>query len=463
MSVWNRVRSFKGFDLGRRFYYLWCGESLAIIGTVLTEFALGVWVYTTTGSALAFANVVLSATLPAVVFLPLAGGLADRVSHRLIIVCCDVLLALLLAGVIGLLWFERLEPMHLYIFNCMASIVSAFRTPAYQASVSALVRPEKYTQASGFISITKNASSLVAPLLAGMIMAKAGLVSVLMVDLITFCTGTVLVVKALSHMPWVQRAPAAGKNGEGQEAVLQGALNNVKAGLRFFVANHVMACLLFYAVLRNAMLSMVTLMMAPLLLSTLGSDSLGIAYTWAALGGLLGAGLLVFAGNQRRLMVMAAGADLLLSVCVIGLGMASELVAYCAIAFCAIMVASIADAGVNALWMSRIPAGNRASVFALISMLTIAGSSLAIVGGGVLVDHWFQPALSVDGAYAGSIGVWLGVGQGRGVGLLFVITGMGVAMLALGALVYGPMRRLEGARSEETQDKVDETEPVRAL
>ncbi len=459
MSVWGRWRSFKGFNLGRSFYFLWSGESLAIIGMALTEFALGVWVYTSTGSAVSFANVVLAATLPAILFLPLAGGLADRISHRLIIVCCDVILALLLSVVIGLLWFDRLEPVHLYVFNCVASIVSAFRAPAYQAAVSAIVTPQKYTQASGLMGITKNASSLVAPLLAGMIMAKAGLASVLMVDLMTFCSGTLLVIKAFSHVRPMQEHSVASAQG----AVFSGALGNVIAGLKFFATSHLMTWLLIYTVIRSALLSLVTLMMTPLLLSTLGSDSLGMAYTWAALGGLLGAGVLVSMGNRRRLMVMAAIADLLLSMCIIALGLVSQIFAYCAVAFCAIMVASIADAGVTTLWMNRIPVGNRASVFALISMLTIASTSLAIFVGGVLVDHWFEPAMSIGGAYADSIGVWLGVGEGRGVGLLFVITGVGFALLALGALLYGPIRRLEGPQAEASSLRVGDTPQADAL
>lgn len=459
MSFWRRGQSLKGLDLGRSFYFLWSGESLAIFGMALTEFALGVWVYSSTGSAVAFANVVLAATLPAVLFLPLAGGLADRISHRLIIVLCDVTLALLLAGVIGLLWLDRLQPMHLYIFNCIASIVSAFRAPAYQAAVSAAVSPERYTQASGLMGITKNVSSLVAPLLAGMIMAKAGLVSVLMVDLITFCSGTVLVIKAFSHVPWARAA----REESTDDAVLGGALSNVMAGLKFFSASRLMIWLLVYTVMRNALLSMVTLMMAPLLLSTLGSDSLGMAYTWAALGGLLGAGGLVSMGARRRLMLMAAIADLLLSICIIALGLVSQIAAYCAVAFGAIMVASVADAGVNALWMSRIPVGNRASAFALINMLTIAFSSLAIFVGGVLVDHWFGPATILGGAYADSIGVWLGVGVGRGVGLLFVITGAVFAVMAIAALLHGPMRRLEGAKSEAPVQQADDTAQADAL
>ncbi|KIH82453.1 MFS transporter [Pseudomonas batumici] len=447
------------FDLGRSFYFLWCGESLAIVGTALMEFALGVWVYSHTGSALAFANVVLAATLPAVVFLPLAGGLADRVSHRLIIVCCDVSLALLLFGVMGLLWFDRLEPLHLYLFNCLASIVSAFRKPAYQAAVNSIVAPEKFTRASGLMGISKNASALVAPLLAGAIMARAGLVTILAVDLITFCSGTLLVIKAFAHV----RRSSGRHDGPGKASVLRGALDNVAGALKFFAASHLMAGLLVYTMLRSALLSLATLMMTPLLLSTLGSQTLGMAYTWAALGGLAGAGVLISMGNPRRLMALVAVADLLLALCVIALGVVSHAVAYCALAFVAITAASVADASVNSLWMRKIPGGNRASVFALISMLTIATTSLSIFVGGLLVDHWFQPALVPGGAYAESIGHWLGVGPGRGVGMLFVVAGACFALLALSVLCYGPMRRLEGAQSEAASPRTGDTAQVEAL
>ncbi|MEF9673463.1 MFS transporter [Pseudomonas sp. PCH446] len=105
----------------------------------------------------------------------------------------------------GLLWFDRLEPLHLYIFNCMASIVSAFRKPAYQAAVNSIVARIN-SPGLGLMGISKNASALVAPLLAGAIMARAGFVPILAVDLITFCSGTLLVIKAFSH---VRPAPGA--------------------------------------------------------------------------------------------------------------------------------------------------------------------------------------------------------------------------------------------------------------
>ncbi|KPN90371.1 MFS transporter [Pseudomonas nunensis] len=444
------------FSLGRGFYFLWMGESLAVIGTALMEFALGVWVYNHTGSAVAFANVVLAATLPAIIFLPLAGGLADRVSHKVIIVCSDVLLAAMLFVVMALLWTDRLEPLHLYVFNALASIVSSFRQPAYQAAVNSIVKPDKFTRASGLMGISKNASALVGPLLAGILMAQAGLVTIVAIDLITFCSGTLLVIKAFSHA----RAPVIKSGGASAGSVMRGAVRNVTDALGFFKTERLMAGLLVYTMLRNALLSMVTLMITPLLLSMHTSQTLGVVYTWAALGGLSGAGLLIFVGNPGRLMVLIACADLVLSLCVVSIGLVSGTTAYCAVVFVAIAAASVADGGVSALWMRKIPTGSRASVFALISMLIIAATSIAIFGGGLIVDHWFQPALEPGGRFVESIGGWLGVGKGRGVALLFVVAGAVSVLLCLGTLIYRPMRRLDRLVRDEDSSALTPADAV---
>ncbi|KOY01318.1 MFS transporter [Pseudomonas nunensis] len=444
------------FSLGRGFYFLWMGESLAVIGTALMEFALGVWVYNHTGSAVAFANVVLAATLPAIIFLPLAGGLADRVSHKVIIVCSDVLLAAMLFVVMALLWTDRLEPLHLYVFNALASIVSSFRQPAYQAAVNSIVKPDKFTRASGLMGISKNASALVGPLLAGILMAQAGLVTIVAIDLITFCSGTLLVIKAFSHA----RQPVIKSGGASAGSVMRGAVRNVTDALGFFKTERLMAGLLVYTMLRNALLSMVTLMITPLLLSMHTSQTLGVVYTWAALGGLSGAGLLIFVGNPGRLMVLIACADLVLSLCVVSIGLVSGTTAYCAVVFVAIAAASVADGGVSALWMRKIPTGSRASVFALISMLIIAATSIAIFGGGLIVDHWFQPALEPGGRFVESIGGWLGVGKGRGVALLFVVAGAVSVLLCLGTLIYRPMRRLDRLVRDEDSSALTPADAV---
>jgi hypothetical protein len=91
----------------------------------------------------------------------------------------------------------------------------------------------------------------------------------------------------------------------------------------------------------------------------------------------------------------------------------------------------------------------------------IAWSSLPIayLAAGPLADRVFEPLLMVDGPLAGSVGRMIGVGTGRGIGLLFIVLGIvGLAVTAFGSL-YSPLRRVES----DLPDAVREETPASAV
>ena len=71
------------------FVVIWLGQTVSQIGSGLTGFAMGVWVYQTTGSALQFAMIALFSVLPRIVLSPLAGGLVDRWNRRWVLLIGD--------------------------------------------------------------------------------------------------------------------------------------------------------------------------------------------------------------------------------------------------------------------------------------------------------------------------------------------------------------------------------------
>ena len=93
----NRKRDF------RRFLLLWAGELVSSVGSGLTGFGLGVYVFRMTGRASDMALVSLLAFLPSLLLSVSAGVLADRYDRRLLMMAGDGLSAL---GI-------------LYIFFCM--------------------------------------------------------------------------------------------------------------------------------------------------------------------------------------------------------------------------------------------------------------------------------------------------------------------------------------------------------
>ncbi len=70
---------------------------------------------------------------------------------------------------------------------------------------------------------------------------------------------------------------------------------------------------------------------------------------------------------------------------------------------------------------------------------------LAFVTAPLIADRLFTPLLAPGGALTGSVGAVLGVGPGRGMGLLLVAAGVALVVLGIGGLRYRPLARMEAA------------------
>ena len=79
--------------LNSSFAALWTGQIVSLFGDRLHQVALAVLVLVTTGSALAAGAVFMVATLPNVIFGPVAGTLVDRWEHKEVMIVSDLLRA----------------------------------------------------------------------------------------------------------------------------------------------------------------------------------------------------------------------------------------------------------------------------------------------------------------------------------------------------------------------------------
>ncbi|PON12814.1 hypothetical protein C2W62_37635, partial [Candidatus Entotheonella serta] len=73
----------------RIFFVIWLGQLVSLIGTRLTAFALGYWVYQQTGSATQFMMIAVVTALPGILMLPLTGTFVDRMDRRLVLMLSD--------------------------------------------------------------------------------------------------------------------------------------------------------------------------------------------------------------------------------------------------------------------------------------------------------------------------------------------------------------------------------------
>ncbi|AUH01497.1 MFS transporter [Prodigiosinella confusarubida] len=144
-----------------RFWAIFSGQALSLLGSALTQFVLLWWITDTTGSVSALATAGMAALLPQALLSPLGGTFADRYSRRLLMIGADVISALCMLVLIVLFLTQRIELWHLYTMMFIRSAMQAFQAPAAAASMSMLV-PHSFLSRAAGLNQTLQALTLVA-------------------------------------------------------------------------------------------------------------------------------------------------------------------------------------------------------------------------------------------------------------------------------------------------------------
>lgn len=426
-------------DLGRPFWYLWTGETIISLGAQLVQFALGVWIYQRTGSVLDFAGAGLAGLVPQLLVLPIAGTVVDRLDRRRVIIAADCMAALMLVGVIVLLWLNRLQLVHLYAFVAIMALARAFKDPAYRAAVGVLLRDDQLTRASGLLGVSITTLGILAPTLAGSLMAMIQLPGLVILDLITFLVGMGFVWQAFAYLPSTE-LPGRGRGA--LRDILPESLGNFRRSLAFFAQSLPVASLFLYSLIQTTLLALAATMVTPLILANHSPQSLGLTLSFAAAGALVGSALMALFNSPQRRTVVILACDAILACCVMGIGITDSLPGYCLLEGLAYCAGSIGTSCAFALWISKAPEAQRGSILVVQGTATAACTALVLVWGATLVDLWLEPALANGWIPAGLGELLPPMRNGRGIALLFVLSGGLGLMTALGGYAWKPLRNL---------------------
>ena len=114
----------------RDFYILWSTQSLSQLGSSLTEFALTLWLYEKTGSALSTAALSVCTYAPYVIMSIFAGAVTDKFDKKKTMLVCDVLAAVGTILVFVLYKADLLSIWHLYAVNVLSGLMNTVQVPA---------------------------------------------------------------------------------------------------------------------------------------------------------------------------------------------------------------------------------------------------------------------------------------------------------------------------------------------
>ena len=409
------------------FLIVWFGQLVSLTGSGLTSFALGVWVYKSTGSVTQFSLILLSAMLPCILISPVAGALVDRWNRRWCMIVSDSGAGITTAVLALLLATGSLEIWHIYLAVSLSSVFKAFQLPAYTASTSMLI-PKKYLpRASCVVRSGEACAQLISPLLGGVLLGIVKLQGVILIDLVTFLFA--LTTLLLVRFP---NTKTAAVSEDGKASIWQ----DVVYGWTYIAVRPGLLVLLILFALDNFVMGVVEVLLTPLVLTFASVTELGTIQSIGGVGMVLGNLTMTISGGPRSLIRGIFAFDLFAHMIILAFGLRTSLPLFALLNFLLFFSIPIINGCCDAIFLRKVTPEVQGRVFATIRMISMLCIPLAYVVAVPLAERIFEPLMAKNGLLAGSIGEIIGVGPGRGIGLLFITMEIIAILVTVAAYRY---------------------------
>ncbi|MCF7915989.1 MAG: MFS transporter [Spirochaetaceae bacterium] len=400
-----------------KFLLVWAGQLMSGLGNGMTAFALGVYVYRQTQSATNFAMVTLCLFIPSILLRPLGGVLADRFDRRFLIIGGDLGSAVAVLFLLMCTLSGNLSLWKIYLGVGINSIFTALQAPAYKASVTDLLTAEQFAKAGGLVQLASSAQHLFSPVAAGFLLSVASLEAILLVDLSTFLIAVAAVLT-------IRRRCGAAR----QESNWSFS-KDLGEGWRAVTSNRGVLHVVLLISLITFFVGFLQTLFAPMLLSFTAAKTLGLVQSISATGMLLSSLLLGILGSKGKHSTILLTSLAAAGLCMALMGITTNIVFITAVFFLFFCALPLINTSADVLIRTKIPNEQQGRAWGIIGLLSQIGYILAYSTSGVLADRLFNPLLMKNGPLADSVGRLIGIGLGRGIGLMYIIAGMTVVLV----------------------------------
>lgn len=408
----------------KTFIILWSTQSLSQLGSAMTNFALTLWLYQKTGSALQTAFLSICSYAPYVILSIFAGALSDRWDKKKVMLVCDTFAACCTITVLVLLKNDLLMPWHMYLLNGVNGVMNTIQQPASDVAMTLITPKKHYQRTSGLRSFSNSLVTILNPVLATSLYAFAGMDMVIYVDLATFAAAF-MTLFCFIRIPPVPDACDEGKESFGE---------TVKAGLDYLRNNSMILVLILFLAGVNLVASAFDAVLPALILPRAngGEAVLGIVTSSAGIATLVGSLIVtVLPAPKNRIRVIYI-------TMLISLGTENYLLAFsrtpmlwCLGQVIGWLLVPVMSANLDVILRSTIPEKMQGRVYSCRNTLQFFTIPIGFFLGGYMVDELCEPIMSA--ARPDGILVRLfGSGKGSGAAMVMLILGIAGTLICLG-------------------------------
>ena len=264
----------------------WLGTLASVTGFQMFQFGQLWLIYELTESPLYLGYVGLAQAIPAIVLNLIGGVVADRFNRRILILSTQVLNSVLIAILATLTLLDQVEVWHVLTIAFCSGAVNAFDQPARQAIYPTLITPSVMTSAVALNSAIWQGVRIIAPALAGFIIAAAETSTVFYIGSAGFVVMAIVMLR-LNVPPSEERAATS-------------PFRDLVQGLKFIKDNFIFTFLIGMTFF-NSFFGMSYMTMMPVFavdILKVGAEGQGQLLSISGLGALL---ITLFLGSRSNL------------------------------------------------------------------------------------------------------------------------------------------------------------------
>lgn len=426
------MKNFKKSDLLelKNFFILWGTQSISLLGSSMTGFALTLWLYEQTGSSLNTAALTICSYAPYVLMSIFAGALTDRLNKKRTMLVCDALSIMCTITIFVLFSTNCLAVWHLYVLNAVSGLMNTVQQPASEVAMTLIIPEKHYQRTSGLRQLSRSLVTIINPLIATAVYSFVGLTGVIAVDVSSFLT-------AFIALMFFVKIPDIKSNKSGK------VLSLAKEGLVFLKNNPLIMTVILFMSGVNLIASAFDAALPGYVLPNPrgGTYILGIVTSCAGIAMIVGsliASVLPKPKDRVRIiyltMLFSLGTENFL------LAFSREPIVWCIAQIIGYILVPIMDANLDMILRINIPVELQGRVYACRNTFQFFTIPIGLFLGGFMVDNVCEPIMS---AYGDSTILKTLFGEGKGSGAALMMFLLGVSGILICVLMGRRLKKYQ--------------------
>jgi DHA3 family macrolide efflux protein-like MFS transporter len=304
------------------------------------------------------------------------------------------------------------------------------------------------------MSLVEAGPGVLAPLLAGTLIAFIKLTGILTIDVVTYALAILTLAIVFIPQPVSTQEGQKAQGNLGKEAVF---------GFKYIFTRPSLLGLLTVFLFGNLFSGIAGTLFAPVVLARTGNNSvmMGTVQSTAAIAAVIGALVMSAWGGFKRRIYGVIGGWLFSSLFGMTLfGFGRSLGLWIPSVMLMTVFGPLINSSSQAIWQSKVAPDLQGRVFASRRLIAWVTQPIAPLIAGSLADYVLEPAMKAQSGLSHLLGGLYGIGPGAGMGVLITLCGLGAALTAVVGYFVPAIRQVEEILPDH--DQLPVAEPVAA-